>query len=1560
MKHLLKHLLYMSPQFMRSVAGGFTARFALFAALLGAASASAATIVWNGPATTNTANNWSSSGNWLGGVAPAATDDVKFFDLGAVPGTIPNITNINNTVDVNTTNGWLLYGNTNGFHTTLVADGVTLTINSNLDVGTLFTSAAARTPYASITGAGGTVIVNSTNSYLAAKQGGVTGGRATLDMTGLGNFQATVKSVHIGTTGISPNQAPGTTTFETGTILLGRTNVITAVFTPANLNFIGGAAAIELGYNGSSSAGGANFLYLGLTNSINVTSIRVGGTKGTAATMAFNPAFTNQNPVAVFRGPNGGSTRVSYWSAGDMGERGSGSGVVPGTNDFTFGTVDAMVDAMILGQDPVGTDATVISTTSQSTGVLKFNAGIIDVNTLIVGNQQTTNTHAPSSAPFVGKVFINGNATLKVNTVLKIGSTTSNTPSGLATFGQLNVTNGTVLANSITVGSNTVSANNVISLTSATLIVSNALASSVTPLTNYYTANSLLGLTLTSDGSTKAFFGILTTGGSTNVVQINATPVFFGSYPAQIALIKYSSLTGSGYNFGLTNLPNWAPDAYLSNNVANKSVDLVLPSDPRPSTTAPSSYSGNPGDNVTFSVTAGGVTPLSYQWRKDGVSITDGATGNGSTNFGVTTATLGITNAQPADSASASGYTVVITNLYGSITSSPAVLTISASAVAPSITGPNNQTVIQGNTATFTASVAGNPVPAVQWQTGGTNIPGATSTTLVVNSVQYPANDQQVYSIIATNTAGSVTNSATLTVIVPPFITAQPVSLVVTNTQAASFTVAATGVPAPAYQWKKNGTPISAGVNSTATNATFTIASVSSSDIATYSVTITNQAGTTNSASVTLIVNSLMATTSLSPTNGATGVCYDTPLALTFSAAPSLGAAGKIKIYNVTNSTTPVDTIDVATGAAQQRAFPGDGQSFTYQTLKISGSTATIYPHFSVMTSNATYYVTIDNGAFTDATGAYFVGITATNVWQFATKTGGPADTNNPVVNADGSADFVTVQGAVNSLATGTNATQRVVSIRNGLYNEIVDIAGKHNVTLRGQSRAGAVIYFPNNANFQTANAGTTHARMTFKVNANDVVLDTLTVSNSTPQGGSQAEALMIESNAKRCIVFNAELDSRQDTILGNQNSSQTYFLKTIVKGNFDYIWGGGNFYFDQCAIQTIAGTGSGQLTAARTDTAGAQSVNFPWLNPSGGYTANGMSFVNCTFTADAGLGPITLAGSNGTANNNVSWVGCDFATNYVAPSASLFSGAYVFWQNSNTTNGSPVTFAVLTTISGADPRLLAATNIPTWFYGWSPAFAPYILTQPANQSVAGGQSANFNVVAAGISDPTYQWLKNGTPLGGQTSATLTINNANANAVASYSVIVSNAAGTVTSSSATLTVGNNAPTLTPVSGATVNVGVTVNNTSLAADLDTPAQSLTFSLLTGPGSVGAGSGVFTWRPQVTDSDTTNVIKVVVTDNGTPNLRATNTFTVIVNPLTQSNAGAPVYAGGQFSLTVTGQVGPDYALQVSTDLASGVWTTLLTTNSPPSPFTFSDTNAGTLPAQFYRIKVGPPLP
>ena len=213
--------------------------------------------------------------------------------------------------------------------------------------------------------------------------------------------------------------------------------------------------------------------------------------------------------------------------------------------------------------------------------------------------------------------------------------------------------------------------------------------------------------------------------------------------------------------------------------------------------------------------------------------------------------------------------------------------------------------------------------------------------------------------------------------------------------------------------------------------------------------------------------------------------------------------------------------------------------------------------------------------------------------------------------------------------------------------------------------------------------------------------------------------------------------------------------------------------------------------------------ATYPWLNPLGnGYTANGVSFVGCTFTADAGVTGITLAGGNGTAGNLVSWARCKFASTYITPSASLFTGNFLFWQYQNTDlANTPVSFSALTTLPDSDARLLAATNVTTWFYGWTPQAAPNILTNPVGQYLAPGGTITLTVAATGVPEPAYQWQKNGTNVPGATSATLSIPGAVVADSGNYTVIVSNSAGTVTSSSATVTV-NTAPVANNVPAST--------------------------------------------------------------------------------------------------------------------------------------------------------------
>jgi hypothetical protein len=135
----------------------------------------------------------------------------------------------------------------------------------------------------------------------------------------------------------------------------------------------------------------------------------------------------------------------------------------------------------------------------------------------------------------------------------------------------------------------------------------------------------------------------------------------------------------------------------------------------------------------------------------------------------------------------------------------------------------------------------------------------------------------------------------------------------------------------------------------------------------------------------------------------------------------------------------------------------------------------------------------------------------------------------------------------------------------------------------------------------------------------------------------------------------------------------------------------------------------------------------------------------------------------------------------------------YILWEygNSNLDNTFPVTMGLTQVgVTNNDPRLLGAQNATVWLNGWTPQLLPNILNNPTNQTVFAGGTATFTVNATSISAPTYQWLQNGTnaPYATATNATLVILNAQAADAGTYSVIISNSAGTATSTSATLTV----------------------------------------------------------------------------------------------------------------------------------------------------------------------------
>ncbi|MDB6026899.1 MAG: Alkaline phosphatase, partial [Verrucomicrobiales bacterium] len=115
-----------------------------------------------------------------------------------------------------------------------------------------------------------------------------------------------------------------------------------------------------------------------------------------------------------------------------------------------------------------------------------------------------------------------------------------------------------------------------------------------------------------------------------------------------------------------------------------------------------------------------------------------------------------------------------------------------------------------------------------------------------------------------------------------------------------------------------------------------------------------------------------------------------------------------------------------------------------------------------------------------------------------------------------------------------------------------------------------------------------------------------------------------------------------------------------------------------------------------------------------------------------------------------------------------------------------------------------------------------------------------------------------------------------------------------------------APVLTVPGNQTINELTTLTVTNTATDADSPANALTFALVSAPSgmSLNTNSGVITWTPTEVQGPSTNTVTVSVTDNGSPNFSNTNSFTVIVNQVNN----APIFTLTTNVLNILEDAGP----------------------------------------------------
>ena len=221
-----------------------------------------------------------------------------------------------------------------------------------------------------------------------------------------------------------------------------------------------------------------------------------------------------------------------------------------------------------------------------------------------------------------------------------------------------------------------------------------------------------------------------------------------------------------------------------------------------------------------------------------------------------------------------------------------------------------------------------------------------------------------------------------------------------------------------------------------------------------------------------------------------------------------------------------------------------------------------------------------------------------------------PGTQTQLTVAANGSADFRTIQSAVNALPD----TGGSIAVQPGTYREVITIR-KPDVRIYGTDPdpARTVLVFKNTG---PKSAGTFNSATVF-VEADNISIDNLTIANDAGTGKGQAVALAV--TADRAAFHHLRLLGAQDTLFaaarycygdyGPCVPTRQYFRDSYIAGNTDFIFGDSMAVFDRCTLHGIPGrevmyTAQGQHYAAQQ---------------------SGYVFNHCTLTADPSDTRITL-----------------------------------------------------------------------------------------------------------------------------------------------------------------------------------------------------------------------------------------------------------------------------------------------------------------------------------------------
>ena len=744
--------------------------------------------------------------------------------------------------------------------------------------------------------------------------------------------------------------------------------------------------------------------------------------------------------------------------------------------------------------------------------------------------------------------------------------------------------------------------------------------------------------------------------------------------------------------------------------------------------------------------------------------------------------------------AAAGTYSVIVTNAAGCQATATTNVQVTA---APVVLVSNNGPLCTGSQLSLSANGTGT----FYWT--GPNGFSSFQQNPVINNVTLAASG--LYSVTVTNTAGCSTTAATNVVISPVFT-----ALAASNSPlCAGSTLSLNASAGTSWSWTGPN-----GFSSLLQNPS--ILNISAASVGTYTVTVTNAAGCTSTATVNVSLNT--APVAVASNNGP--VCEGGSVTLNAAGGVSYNWTGP-NGFSSTQQNPVINNVSLA-----------DAGSYTVVVTNAAGCVATASTNLQV---NTLPVITLTNNGPICAGSMLNLSTNGTGTYSWTGPNGFTSILQNPSIG-----NVSTAAAGLYSL-TITNASGCSVTVQT---NVVINTGITAQASSNNPLCAGSTLNLSSSAgvsHFWTGPNGFSSLQQNPSIlNATNAASGIYTVTITSASGcTSTATTNVLVSNTP--IAYAA----------ANSPVCAGTSLSLSASGGTSYSWTGPNGFISQQqnpVIPNVSVLAEGTYTVTVSNANGCTSVTTTDVTvipnptiatqPASQNVCTGNS-VTFSVSANNATGyqwrknGINIPGANSSMytipvvslsdGGNYSVLVSNSCANVLSGNAALTvaPSVVILSQPSSQTicSGSSVTFSVATNnatvyqwkkngndIPGANGSSYTIASIVPGDAGNYSVLAvnscsdatsssavlvvntiPTIATQPVNQSVCTGNSVTFSVVAS--SNATgYQWRKNGTNISGATNSTYTIPSVNSGHAGNYTVIVKGTCGNITSDVATLRV----------------------------------------------------------------------------------------------------------------------------------------------------------------------------